>query len=443
MILNPIKNLRILLCGLLITASFTATAAPKPVLHIENWKTKQGAAVYFVAAQELPMVNIKVIFTAGSAYDDQSWGLASLTANTLVEGTSLHDTDQIAAAFDQSGAEFNADANRDVAQVSLRSLSDLKYLTPALQTFTEVLSKANFQEKSLAHIKRQTLASIQQQQEDPMTIAGKEFYRTLYQSHPYAHAIIGAPETINAITKSQVENFYHRYYTAGNAKIIIVGKLTRSNAEKISNQLLADLPSGQAAPTLPTVNTQIQSVTRNISFPSQQTSIVIGQLGATRREDPNYFPLIVGNFVLGEMPLGSILFEQVRNQRGLTYNISSSLHLLTYRGPFTITLQTRAAQTQQALQVTRQALQQYLQQGPTEQQLQLAKQNIIRNFPLNLATNADIASILAQMAINQRSLNYLDTYCDKINAVTADQIKKAFQQLIQPNQMITVTVGKK
>lgn len=254
--------------------------------------------------------------------------------------------------------------------------------------------------------------------------------------------MLGEPQTVNAISRKQMQTFYQRYFVNSNATVILVGDLDRAAAEKIAEQMMSALPKGTPAPALAVDNNPPADGVHPVEFPSQQTTIVTGQLGIDRL-NPQYFPLSVGNYILGGMPLGSLLFEQVRNQRGLAYGVSSSFSLLTYRGPFVVVLQTRTAEKTQALTVTQQVLQQYLQQGPTSAQLQLAKQNIINHFPLSLSTNEQIAAILTQMAINHRPLDYLDTYRDNINAVTAEQIKQAFQTLINPEKMLTVTVGQK
>ncbi len=168
------------------------------------------------------------------------------------------------------------------------------------------------------------------------------FYKELYATHPYGHPIIGTTETINQITALQVQTFYQGFYAAHNAKIILVGNLQRDAAQKIAQDLMSSIPLGNAAPAL-TMPSTYTSMTKDIIFPSQQTTMVVGQFGIDR-QNPQYFPLMVGNFVLGQMPLGSILFEQVRNQKGLAYGVSSSIPLLSYRGPFLVKLQTRSTE---------------------------------------------------------------------------------------------------
>ncbi len=421
-----------LLCGLIC---LTATAE-----HIQYWQTPQGTPVYFVEAPDLPMVDVRVIFTAGSAYDQNQWGIASLTAAALNEGTKAHNADQIADALELTGAQYECDTDRDVTILGLRSLSDSQYLTPALKMFNEILGQANFPDSALSRLKQQTLAAIRQEQQDPYEVAKNAFFSHLYPDQPYGHAILGNPSTVTAITRSQVQEFYQRFFNSSDAKIILVGNLQRPIAEQIAAQLMEVLPKGTPAPALAQAKNLTTSALYALKFPSQQTSIITGQLGIDR-QNSEYFPLMVGNYLLGQLPMASELFEHVRNQGGLAYGASSGFILMSYRGPFMISLQTRTAKKTTALKITQEVLQKFVTQGPEPEKLQLTRQYIINHFPLTLATNSQITNVLTQMAINERPLDYLDTYQSKVNAVTPAEVKQAFQATVKPDQLLTVTVG--
>ena len=166
----------------------------------------------------------------------------------------------------------------------------------------------------------------------------------------------------------------------------------------------------------------------------------MGQI-AIDRKSPDYFPLVVGNYVFGGLPLGSVLFQQVRNQKGLAYYAGSAFLPLRYRGPFIIQLKTRVEKTKEALTVVQNALSTFLQKGPTEQQLDMAKQNLIGSFPLKIANNRDIADVVSTIAFYHRPLNYLDTYEQNVRAVTPKQVTSAFNKIINPKQLTVVTVG--
>lgn len=427
----------VLFCGLAFCQSFAAT---KPVLNIQTWQTTNGTPVYFVASPEIPMVQINVVFAAGSARDGDKPGLAQLTNAVLNEGTADLNADQIAQKFDAVGAIFGNGVDRDKATVALQSLTDPQYLTPALQTFTDVLTKPNFPQDAFLRNQKQLLNIITQQQQTPNAVAKNAFYAATYGNQPYAHPPIGTMLTVSALTANDLINFYKQYYVAKNAIITIVGAVDRNQAEKMANQLSAGLATGTAAVPLATAPMLTQANMQRIKFPSEQTNIIAGQVGINFN-NPDYFPLTVGNYLLGGSGLTSLLFNQVREKRGLAYGVGSGFTPLEANGPFGIILQTRNSEANKALQVAQDTLKDFMKSGPSPAELSATKEKIINSFPLGLVGNDAISDNLVTIAFYHLPLNYLDTYRDKVNAVTVDQIKNAFQKTVSPDKFVTIMVG--
>lgn len=410
-------------------------------LNIERWKTSNGANVLFFQANELPMVDISIAFKAGSAFDNENWGLATLTAGLINQGSKDLTATQIAEQFENYGAIYSNDVDRDKATFSLRSLSHQESLSHALKTLTTLLSKPSFLPKSVDREKQQLITTINYMSEKPASVANNAFYKTLYPNHPYGHSVFGTKNTIKKINRAQIQTFFNEHYTANNATIAIVGALTTYEAKKISNTLSLNLPTSQSTKDItPTVSRAQEPSTQNINFPSNQTSILIGQLGIDYK-NPNYFPLIVGNYTLGGSGLISQLAEEVREKRGLTYGVYSTFQTLEIPGPFTISLATKTTQTKQALQVTLDTLNNFLKLGPTQNELNAAKQYLTGSFPLKLSSNKSIVNTLLNMGFYRLPHDYIDTYLKNIEKVTLEDIKTAFKQTIDPKALATVTVG--
>lgn len=429
---------RLLWIGLMLFVAMPALAK-QPILNIQRWETSSGAQVYFVRRPEIPMVDIQFVFAAGSAHDGQQWGVAHLVNTLLNQGTKQHDASEIAAGFDAVGARFGASVNRDMALVSLRSVTDAQYLKPALVLFESLLTQPHFSKQAFLRVKKQTEAGIRSSQQDPMSVASNAFYQALYGSLPYAHPVMGTVKTVGSLTQEQVLQFYQQYYVAKNADLIIVGDLTPSKARRLAEQLTQHLPAGEQAraPLLASNNVFSQ---KQIVFPAKQQSIILGQVSAAR-QNVDYFPLMVGNQILGGGTMTSILFNKVRNDRGLVYGVTSRFSFLEARGPFSIVLQTRSEKSAEALNVTRKVLNEFIHNGPSEEQLRAAERSILGRFPLQIAKNSQIESILTQMAFYHLPLNYLDTYCDKVRAVSSKQIQHAFAQWLNPKSMVIIMVG--
>jgi zinc protease len=297
-------------------------ATPRRSIAIQQWHTSNGTNVLFVAANELPMVDVRVLFNAGSARDGNKFGLASLVSRMLDEGTTTRNTDQIASSFENLGASFNVSAYRDMFLVDLRVLSENNYLEPALDVFSDVIAHPSFPEEPFKRIFDGAQIGQQQRQQSPAAQASILFYQNLYGKHPYAHPSNGTPESLKSISIDDLKAFHQRYFVAQNATIAIVGNVDTQAAKAISEKISSNLPKGTPAEPLPSGVTLDKARHKHLEFPSQQTHIMIGQ-ATLRRDDPDYEALYVGNEIFGGGGFGSILMKELREKRGLTYGVYS------------------------------------------------------------------------------------------------------------------------
>lgn len=415
-------------------------ALSKSIVPIQKWVTSKGTPVLYVYERELPIVDIQVVFDAGSARDANTPGLAKITNDTLDAGTQGRNADQIATAFDDVGALYSAAVNRDMAVVALRSLSDPKFFDPAFATFSDVLTSANFPAHEFTRIQKQTLSSLSKQDETPSSIASKAFYNAVFDDNPYGHPVSGTITSVSHFTAEDLKNFYKTFYTASNAMITIVGDIDQKRAAQLAENLSSKMIPGQKLSAPSVKQLALKQQFKHIAFPSSQTHVLIGQTGINRN-DPGYFPVVVGNYILGGGSLTSRLFDEVREKRGLAYDVRSQFSALKDKGPFVIELQVRNSEAQNAIKVVNDTVKNFVVNGPSANEMNLAKRNLVQGFILRLASNTAIIAQLNNIGFYQLPLNYLDTYQANINKVTDASVKKEFQRVIQPNQLVTVTVG--
>lgn len=408
---------------------------------IQHWQTAKGVHVYFVELPELPIVDVQVLFDAGSARDPKGKnGIALLTNSLLDEGAGGLDANAISFEFEKLGAQYGSDTGYDSASVSLRSLSDEHLLEPALANLQRVIASPDFPEAALERQRNRLLISIQQKNQSPSAIAADAFLAAIYSPHPYAEPKEGTAETVKNITRRDVVEFYEQLYTAQNAAVAIVGAISRERAQELAEALIGALPPGERQePILPVSNPAVGQEIKKI-FPSAQTHVIAGQPGI-KRGDPDFFALYVGNHILGGNGLISRLSEEIRQQRGLSYAVYSYFSLRRERGPFVAGLQTRADQAPEALRVLRDTIGKYIADGPDKKEVEAAKRNITGGFPLQIDSNSQILGYVAVIGFYGLPLDYLDTFIDKIEAVTVADIKSAFQRHLDVNRFITVLVG--
>ncbi len=438
---KPQGNTMNRLLTLTMAAAFALlSAAAQALPDIQRWSTEKGAKVLFVAAPELPMVDIRLVFDAGSARDGDQPGVARLTSALLDQGAGGLGADEIARGLEQRGAVLGGGSERDMAWLSLRSLIDPELLEPSLGLFGKVLAHPDFPEQDFARERKRMLIGLQYEKQKPGAIAKKTFYHELYGDHPYASHPAGTEASVKALGVDDLRAFYRRYYVARNATVVIVGALERAQAEGIASRLADSLPAGEKAPPLPPVEAATEARETFIEHPSTQSHVLMGQPGL-RRKDPDYFPLYVGNHILGGSGLVSRISDEIREKRGLAYSAYSYFIPMAQQGPFMLGFQTRNDQRDEALAVLRQTLAEFVEKGPTEKELKAAKNNIVSGFPLRVASNSKISEYLAVIGFYDLPLDYLQRFTGKVEAVTVEQIRDAWQRRIHPQRMVTVVVG--
>jgi len=226
---------------------------------------------------------------------------------------------------------------------------------------------------------------------------------------------------------------------ANNALVVIVGDLDRPAAETLAERLVGRLPAGEKAPAL-AAPVALSGTVRK-AYPSTQTHILVGQLGM-RRGDPDYFPLYVGNHILGGGGFSSRILKVIRDEHGLAYSAYSYFVPMRVEGPFIMGLQTKNASREQALELLDETLRRFITEGPTAKELNHARKNITGGFPLRIDSNSDIAGYVAMIGFYDLPLDYLQQFNARIEAVTAEQIRDAFRRRIDPDRLVTVMVGK-
>lgn len=409
-------------------------------LPIQHWQADSGARVLFIESRDLPIVDVSVDFMAGSSTDtrDKS-GRAGMTLYLLSLGAGGLNEDEIAKALADVGAQIGAHFDQDRAGVTLRTLSSMRERTQALDILKRVIQHPAFPETVLEREKARVVAGLKEVDTKPAAIADRTLMKMLYGDHPYGLRGSGEVDSVSRLQREDLTNFYRSHYSAPSAVVSIMGDLNRAEAASIAESLTKDLSRSLPEDEVPPVATPV-SGTKRISHPAAQSHILLAYPGLSR-DDPDYFPLLVGNHILGGGGFTSRLMEEIRQKRGLAYSVSSHFLPLRRRGPFEIGLQTQKDQAEAALALTRKILAGFVATGPTEKELTEAKQNIIGSFPLRIDSNRKIIGYLAMIGFYGLPLTWLDDYVKAVAGVTVSEVREAFKRRIDPNGMVAVVVG--
>ncbi|WP_198263306.1 M16 family metallopeptidase [sulfur-oxidizing endosymbiont of Gigantopelta aegis] len=415
---------------------------------ITQWSTQNGMKVLYQQADSLPMIDFRLIFDAGAARDgsfksadgEVLAGLAKLTNGLIFEGTDKLSANDIAEQFASLGVEYGNGSYRDMAIVNLRTLSYEKQRNQALDLLTDILANTVFPEEALQRESARMLVALDYADQTPSKKASRYFYQSLYKTHPYGTPPDGTRDSLKAIQRSDLQAYYKQFYVAKNVVLAIVGDLTEAQAKSYAEQISQAMPAGEKVAALPSAEQNEKAMVIRENHPSTQTTVLMGQ-PILKRGDEDYYALYVGNHILGGSGFNARLMKELRVKRGLTYSIGSYLVAMHAQGPYQFSFTTKQSSTEEAIQLVAENLQQFITDGPSEEELKDAKLNITGSFPLKLASNKSIVETLAVIGFYDLPLDYMDNYNAHIEAVTLAQIKSAYKRRVHPNKMVTVIVG--
>ncbi len=422
-------------------------------IPIQQWSMPSGVRVYLVESHAIAMVDVQIDFDAGARRDPRDKaGLASVTAGMASKGVlagagaaeSALDENGLSEAWADLGASFGAGASSDRMSFSLRSLTYPDLLGKAARLAARQLGQPAFPQPIWQRERERLDAAIKESNTRPSTVAGRAFASEVYGLHPYGYEM-------NALTLAHIEvpdmqALYGRLILPCRAKVSIVGAVTRAQAQELVTVLFSRLPAGPTSagcaplPVVAEVAALAKPVERVIAFDAAQAHVLLGQPGF-KRDDPDFFALTVGNYILGGGGFVSRLTSEVREKRGLSYSVYSYFSPGLHAGAFTVGLQTRPDQASQAVAVSRDVLARFVQDGPSQDELDAAVSNLVGGFALRIDSNRKLLENVSNIAWNELPLNYLDSWTQQVQRVTLADIRAAFSRKLQPDRMVTVIVG--
>ena len=422
-------------------------------LAIEHWTQPSGVQVYLAQSPGIPMLDVQIDFDAGSRRDPVlQAGLASVTASMAGKGVravgdqAALDENALGEAWADLGASFGGGAGNDRMSFALRSLTYPDLLAKATQLAARQLGEPDFPAAIWARERETLNAALKEANTRPATLVARAFNTAVYGQHPYGFEMTEA--TLARINVADMQTFYREMVQPCRAKVTLVGAVNRAQADALVTQLFARLAvtnkaQTAACPALPVVAKVAaleKPVEQRIAFDSAQAHVLIGQPGY-KRDDPDFFALTVGNYILGGGGFVSRLTHEVREKRGLSYSVYSNFAPSLHAGAFTLGLQTRPDQAAQAVKVSKDVVAEFVANGPLDAELKAAKDNLIGGFALRIDSNRKLLDNIANIAWNQLPLTYLDTWTQQVDKVTSADIKAAFARKLQPQKMVTVVLG--
>jgi zinc protease len=400
---------------------------------------KNGLKVIAVSHHEQPAVTLRLIVRAGGAQDPADKpGVAAFAAGLLDQGTTSRSAEQIANTIDSIGGAIGSGSGSDLSYITAVVMKDSFDL--GLDMVSDLAQHPAFAAEEIERQRKQILSGLQVSYDDPEYLAGVVFDRLVYGFHPYGKPDSGTPSSIPAITRDDLVKFHKDWFGANNAILAIVGDVTPDEAFAGAERAFGTWARSQQAETK---GTDAPPPTRRVVIVDRpgavQTEIRVGNIGLPRR-DPDYMALNLALRILGGEG-GNRLHRVLRSERGLTYGASAELNALKDTGDVVAETDTRSETTVETLRLLVDEISKLQRQRVNPRELSEAQAYITGSFPLTIETPGAIALQVINAVFFGLDLKELETYRERVNAVTVDDIQRVAQKYLHPDRLTIVLVG--
>ncbi|NBX03114.1 MAG: insulinase family protein [Alphaproteobacteria bacterium] len=426
---------------ILFACFFSASAHATQVQEVVS---PSGIKAWLVEEHTLPLVAVRVAFVdSGFASDPKGKeGLSNLTTGLLMEGAGDMDSKTFNEAIESRAIQMNVSTDEDKVEALMETLSEHK--DSAFSYLGMALSKPRFDDSAIERVRTQAISVIASQEEKPGYQAYRAWQKMAFGEHGYASPSLGTKDSLARLSQDDLRHFASRYITRQNMIIAVSGDITAGELSALLEKHFSALPAAFApdAP-LAEVNVAASAAPQHIDFTIPQTIVMFGAQGL-KRDDPDYFSAYVMNHLIGGGgALNSRLGTEIREKRGLAYSVSTAnnpmAHGAVWRGSFS----TRSEKLDEAKTALLTTLKDFVQNGPTEAELADAKQYLTGSFVLSLDSNAGITGFLIAMQENNLGRDYLNRRNSLVEKVTRADVMAMSRRLINPDNLLMVTVGKK
>ena len=421
----------------MVGAFLAGIFSPALAANIQNIDLGKTAQVWFTEDHTVPIVAFNISLPAGSAYDPAGKaGLASFAGAMIDEGAGGLDSKAFHEALANRAISFRARAERDYLVISISTLKE--NVPEAMHLLQLALTRPRFENDALTRVRAQIIQSLQQDQAEPPRVASRAFTREFFGGHAYAHPVDGEIGSISSITAQDLHNFARTHWVKNGLKVAVAGDITAPALTRLLAETFLPV-SGASPPLLPNVGRLGAPGVHVVPLPVPQPTAAFG-LPGIMRQDPDFIPGYVANYILGGGGFSSRLMEEIRVKRGLTYGISTSLTAYNKAAVMQGTVATRADAVRQTVQVVKDTLANFAANGPTEQELDDAKTYLTGSFPLAFASNSGTAAQLGTFQRQNLDIGYVARRNALIEAVTLADVKRVAKRLFDPARL-TVVIG--
>lgn len=437
---HPDTNGISMMLRLLLVLALLLPANAEAIVQIQEAVASNGLRILLTEAHNVPMVAMRLILPAGSRFDPPGRaGAASLMATMLTDHTAKHDHHAWASLLDMHAIQLHAGVDRDACFIDLQALTEEVPFSVSL--LAEAVLHPGWSPKRFAMLKENRLAALKKTLEDPRSRGEQALAKLLFPGHPYGHPPEGDLEGVANVELEDLKRIFALQFHPHGAVLAVSGDIDMQRVLKIVENRLASW-KGKASLGIEDLSAprQPKPASRHIAMPTKQTTLMFATLGPARK-DADFFPMLVLNHVLGGGGFASVLMEEVREKRGLTYGVYSYFIPLARPGPFVIALQTRNNEADSAADTVRKIMRDLAHRGVKKERIKAAKAHLIGSFPQRIDSNRERVALMAMIGFYKLPLNYLNVWAEKIASVSPEAVNEIARRRLDPSRWVFVRVG--
>jgi predicted Zn-dependent peptidase len=405
---------------------------------------ENGMILYLLEDHDLPLFNITARIRTGAVYEPiEKAGLASLTGYVMRNGGTLSmQADKMNEELEFMAASVETSIDRESGSASLSSLK--KDIDKGLKIFADVLMNPAFPEDKIRMRKDEVIESIRRENDNPAQIAGREFRKIMYDSkHPYNRKVEGTLESIEKITRDDMVTFHKKYFHPNNIILGISGDFNKEEIIRKLNTAFAGWKKEEILfPEIPKVEKRFERSVYYVYKDINQANVLMGHLGI-HRKSPDYFPVMIMNFILGGGSFTARIPGRIRSDEGLAYSAYSVFQTSRDTGMFFVSCQTKLESTNRAISIALEELDKIRKMPVDKDELAQAKETFMNQFVFRFTTSASIVGQKIDIEYEELPLNYLETYLDNVQAVTQEDVQRVARKYLHPDEIKVLVVGDK
>ncbi len=431
---RPLRRLLFSLSLLAIAGTPAARAAD------HRFELRTGVPVILVEEHGLPIVHVSLHFSGGPAFDPPGKeGLTALTNRMLMRGTAKRGRAELEEAIESLGTELYT--GTQTYATSLAGTVLRRNLEPFLALVGEVLTEPSFPEGEVEKVKREMAAELEAARDDDGTLAAIWFRKLVYPGHPYGHITLGSARSLEGLTRQDVAAHYARFYTRENVIVGISGAVKREEMQQLLDTHLAGLPTGAAADwnAIPKVRKpEKRRVVLVDKGDRSQVQLLIGH-PALPADDPDAYAIQLATTAFGGT-FTARLMEEVRVKRGWSYGAYARLGAERVAGYYTLSAAPAQTYADQTLDLMLNEYRKFIAEGLTDEEIEFARGYLVNSFAFSIETPSQRVGRLVQARLLGRPDDYVDTFVQRIKALTTDEVRDAVRRHLDADNLVVVMV---